>query len=157
MNKVIGPFWSNVTAGMLADDLVGIYCMMGSNVPGNPAGSILMATGSKPPLNNWHYITCVADGTNLRIFVNGNQVNSVAISALTHSRSENTAPLILGRFSVSFNGLIDDVRIYSAAMPLAYIQEQYLQGLQSLLANNGITEQEYNQRMAEFNQNLVLK
>jgi hypothetical protein len=54
-----------------------------------------------------------------------------------------------------FPGLIDEVRIYSEALPATEIQEHYVQGLNKLLANQVITQAEYDQRMEEFNQYLV--
>jgi prepilin-type N-terminal cleavage/methylation domain-containing protein len=54
-----------------------------------------------------------------------------------------------------WNGLIDDVRIYSEALPSTEIQKHYVQGLKKLLSNQAITQAEYDQRMEEFNQSLV--
>lgn len=54
-----------------------------------------------------------------------------------------------------FNGLIDDVRIYDAAIPVSQIRALYLAGLDKLLANKEITQQEYNQRISALNFNLA--
>jgi len=59
---------------------------------------------------------------------------------------------LVGRY---FNGLIDEVRIYAEALLSAEIQKHYVQGLNKLLANNAITEEEYNQRMAKTEQLLT--
>jgi hypothetical protein len=45
-----------------------------------------------------------------------------------------------------FTGSIDDVRMYKAAVPTSQIQEQYYAGLNKLLANGGITKEEYIER-----------
>ena len=55
-----------------------------------------------------------------------------------------------------FFGLIDEARIYTEALPSTEIQKHYVQGLEKLLANQAITQAEYDQRMEEFNQSLVL-
>jgi hypothetical protein len=57
----------------------------------------------------------------------------------------NTRPLFIGKdySSVYFTGSVDDVRIYNAAMSASQIQEQYYVGLNNLLANGGITNEEY--------------
>jgi len=52
-------------------------------------------------------------------------------------------------------GIIDDFRIYSEAIPATEIQTHYVQGLEKLLSNQAITQVEYDQRMEEFNQSLV--
>ncbi|MFA5729995.1 MAG: LamG-like jellyroll fold domain-containing protein [Candidatus Paceibacterota bacterium] len=49
-----------------------------------------------------------------------------------------------------FNGLIDDVRIYNAVIPISQIQEQYYAGLNRLLANGNISIEEYNQKIKEI-------
>jgi len=49
-----------------------------------------------------------------------------------------------------FNGLIDDVRIYNSALTTAQIKQEYIAGLNSLLANNNISKEEYNQRIKEI-------
>ena len=54
-----------------------------------------------------------------------------------------------------WNGLIDEVRIYSETLPATEIQKHYVQGLNKLLTNQAITQAEYDERMEEFNQYLV--
>ena len=54
-----------------------------------------------------------------------------------------------------FRGLIDEVRIYNRALTAYQIQYRYAQGLESLLAREMITVQDFNDRMAELEQNLV--
>ena len=162
INNDTGSCWNATTNSIWLGDWRGFICVMGNggtDSPCNPAGGSI-SIWNRQPLNTWHHVVCAADGTTLRMFVNGRQVGARLISDLTLPRISNNNPIVIGRkisHSGTFNGIIDDLRAYSEAMPLAYIQEQYLQGLQSLLANNAITEQEYNQRMTEFNKNLVSK
>ena len=61
----------------------------------------------------------------------------------------------IGGTASYFQGYIDDVRVYGAAISAMQIRENYLAGLNKLLANNGITEAEYNQRMVELNQSVA--
>jgi len=56
--------------------------------------------------------------------------------------------LYIGRASAPgstrfFSGLIDDVRIYNAAIPISQIKEQYYEGLNNLLVTGGINKEEY--------------
>lgn len=118
MNKATGASWSNTTAGLWSIS-TGLRCIMGSNVSGNPAGSYIGPT-YQPSLNNWHHVVCLADGVNLKIYVDGVYRGGAAISGLTYPRSENTAPLVFGRRSVgsieNFPGSIDEIRVYSRAL-----------------------------------------
>jgi prepilin-type N-terminal cleavage/methylation domain-containing protein len=71
----------------------------------------------------------------------------------------NNYSLLLGENGVTsrknWNGLIDDVRVYSEVIPTTEIQKHYVQGLEKLLANQAITQAEYTQRIEEFNQYLA--
>ena len=130
INKAIGTWSSNVTNGLWANTS-GFQCIMGANVSGNPSGSFIRII-FMPPLNNWHQIVCSADGVTLRMFVNGRLVGSVSIvDNLTHPRTSNNAPVTIGRVCVgcapSFNGFIDDVRLYSRALTASEIQTLYAQ------------------------------
>ena len=50
-----------------------------------------------------------------------------------------------------FPGYIDEVRVYSAALTASAIRENYLAGLDKLLAEGEITQKEYQQRLAGLN------
>jgi glucose/arabinose dehydrogenase len=67
-------------------------------------------------LNAWTHLASTYDGTNLRLFVNGTQVSSKAVSGAM----PNTAnPLRIGGNAVwgeYFAGLIDEVRVYNRAL-----------------------------------------
>ena len=151
INKATAGSWSNTTSGMWASNDSGFRCVMGSNVSGNPSGSSI-GISYKPPLNTWYHIVCTADGTYLTMYVNGNYRGRTAIANLTYPRSENTAPLVFGRrcegCSPSFNGTIDEVRIYEKALETAQIEELYYAGLDRLLAKGLIDEEEYQERLA---------
>jgi hypothetical protein len=47
--------------------------------------------------------------------------------------------------------VIDEVRIYSAALTASAIRGQYLAGLDKLLAKGAIAEENYQQRLSELN------
>jgi len=130
MNKATDGWWSNTTNGMWADT-GGFGCVMGSNIAANPAGSVI-SVHHIPPLNQWHHIVCTADGTNLIMFVNGVEIGRRAISLLTHPRTSNTAPIVIGRRCVgcgpSFNGLIDEVRIYNRALSASEVRANFNAG-----------------------------
>ena len=107
--------------------------------------------------NNWHLIGFTFNAGTLNIYKDGlvdtNLTKSVDDAITTIYNSTNPV-LIGGSSSIGyFNGLIDDVRIYNAAVPTSQIKEQYYAGLNKLVISGGITKEEYlsriNQALAE--------
>jgi hypothetical protein len=110
------------TSGGLA---YGLYASDGSGRPSGyvRVGSEIDATApSAITLNTWTHLAATYDGTTLRLFVNGTQV---ATRALTGSIASSTQPLRIGGNQVwgeYFSGLIDEVRVYNRALSAAEIQ-----------------------------------
>jgi prepilin-type N-terminal cleavage/methylation domain-containing protein len=132
INKASGGAWSNTTNGLWTYT-EGFRCVMGAGVSGNPPGSYITIT-HKPPLNSWYNVVCTGDGTNLRMYVNGEKKGSdVPISNITVVRNDNTAPVIIGRRTAidgnAISGFVDEVAIYSTALPTSQIQKLYTEGL----------------------------
>ena len=103
-------------------------------------------------LNNWYYVTGTYDGANAMIYINGALSNSAPfIKPLKYASGQ---PLTIGTWygggTNYFKGLIDDARIYNSALPASAIRENYLAGLNNLLAAGQITVQEYQQRSLEL-------
>ena len=77
-------------------------------------------------LNTWKHVAMTYDGTTLRFYINGALIGSAAGA---HATTNN--PLLFGRWTPAseyWNGLIDEVRIYSATMSLAEIQADMAAG-----------------------------
>ena len=110
------------TSGGLA---YGLYASDASSRPGGflRIGSDVDATApSAIALNAWTHLAATYDGATLRLFVNGTQVAS---RALTGSIVSSTQPLRIGGNQVwgeYFAGLIDEVRVYNRALSAAEIQ-----------------------------------
>ena len=88
----------------------------------NTGGSDLSALGTASiPLNTWTHLAATYDGATLRLFVNGSQVGSRAISGAIRA---STNPLRIGGndWEEYFSGRIDEVRIYNRALSQAEIQ-----------------------------------
>jgi prepilin-type N-terminal cleavage/methylation domain-containing protein len=104
-------------------------------------------------INNWYYVTGTYDGANATIYINGVLSNSAPF--IKSLKYVNGQPLTIGTWygggTNYFNGSIDEVRIYNAALTASAIREQYLAGLDKLLANNQITKKDYQQRLADLN------
>ncbi|MBN1359533.1 MAG: hypothetical protein JW993_03025 [Sedimentisphaerales bacterium] len=103
------------------------------NVPGNSTGSLF---GTKPiTLQEWHHVAGVYDGASMYLYIDGaldvsrNAQGSIRISS---------QPVMIGNNSNAtyrlWNGLIDDVRLYSQALTPSEIRE-LAQG-ELLLASN---------------------
>ena len=84
---------------------------------GRAAGRPLDARGTAAvPLNTWTHLAATYDGTTLRLFVNGTQVGSRAVSGALLTSS---GVLRIGGNSLwgeYFAGRIDEVRIYNRAL-----------------------------------------
>ena len=77
---------------------------------------------SNLPLNAWSHLAATYDGTTLRMFVNGTQVSSLALSGAVPA---STQPLRIGgnaQWGEFFQGRIDEIRIYSRALSPTEIQ-----------------------------------
>jgi hypothetical protein len=77
---------------------------------------------SSLPLNTWSHLAATWDGTTFRVYVNGVQVASKAVSGIIAS---TTNPLHIGGNSVwgeFFAGKIDEVRIYNRVLSQTEIQ-----------------------------------
>ncbi|MDD4358594.1 MAG: hypothetical protein PHY30_02135, partial [Candidatus Pacebacteria bacterium] len=49
-----------------------------------------------------------------------------------------------------FTGLLDDIHIYNTALSSSQIKQNYIAGLNSMLANGNISKDEYNQRISDL-------
>jgi len=98
--------------------------------------------------NQWHFAVGGIDN-NGKYFL---YVDSLSQGTLTPNLTLNwTGNTKIGLYSYTtlayFSGLIDDVRIYDAALSSSQIKQNYIAGLNSLLANGNISKQEYNKRI----------
>ncbi len=90
---------------------------------GSSTGPLTGALGnSQLPLNTWTHVAGTYDGSQLRFYVNGVLVTTTAV---TGSIATAPNPLRIGGNSIWgewFNGLIDEVRVYSRALTQSEIQ-----------------------------------
>ena len=90
---------------------------------------------NKLGINNWRLY---ADG---KMIKSQNGVDMIANDQLLYIGSRGAASSLL------YKGLIDDIRIYNAALSSAQIKQNYIAGLNSMLANGNVSKQEYNERI----------
>jgi len=105
---------------------------------------------------NWKQVVTTmtaAGSTNVRLYVNGIE-EVYTQTGSTGDLGSNLALAFIGaRYTTPvnhFNGLIDEVRIFNAAMPTSQIQQNYFIGLNKLFAKNQITQSDYQQRLADL-------
>ncbi|MFA5013603.1 MAG: LamG domain-containing protein, partial [Candidatus Paceibacterota bacterium] len=110
------------------------------------------------PLSNWVHVVVAFNShssTNNTTFY----VNSVSdVETFDYDFSTGATTNNMGRYNTVesdrfFNGLIDDVRIYSAVIPTFQIQQNYYAGLNKLFAKRGIEISEYQNRLVELKSN----
>ena len=87
----------------------------------NASSRRTLSTEGMIPANvydNWHHVALTYDGSEMKLYVNGAYINSAKMSAKISSW--NVADAFLGKTGKwsngTFNGYMDDVRIYSAAL-----------------------------------------
>ncbi|MFA5714884.1 MAG: LamG domain-containing protein [Candidatus Paceibacterota bacterium] len=114
------------------------------------------------PYNKWVHIVATWDGSTMSAFINGEkQTSTLAFNGGATGRLISPTEFTVGNdfYGVNphFKGLIDDIRIYGAAVPTSKIREDYFSGLNKLLSDGSITNQEYEQRFAELNKSYAEK
>ena len=106
------------------------YYLEGTSPAGAPLAGVTLspsnninAGGAAPlPLNTWTHLAETYDGSTLRLYVNGVQASA---AAGTGSILTSTNPLEIGGdhlYGQYFQGMIDEVRIYSTALTPTQIQ-----------------------------------
>jgi hypothetical protein len=100
-----------------------VYAMYGNTDTNRPSGHAFIGASefdtrgtAQLAVNTWTHLAATYDGLNLRLYVNGTQVSS---RALTGSMSASTGALRIGGNTIWqewFAGLIDEVRVYNRAL-----------------------------------------
>ncbi|MDA0180301.1 PQQ-dependent sugar dehydrogenase [Solirubrobacter phytolaccae] len=122
----VGSVWRTVLMKEQPGGL--IYTLYAGEGSGKPSGHIFtsgesqVSGPSNTPLNAWTHLASTWDGTRLRLFVNGSEVSSQAVSGTLRT---STGTLKIGGnavWSEWFRGLVDEVRLYNRALSVAEIQ-----------------------------------
>ena len=122
--------WNNVVVKERANgETYNLYSNINTGVPAAyvvraaAPGTPLDARGTAPlPLNVWSHLAATYDGATLRLFVNGAQVGSRAV---TGALLTSTGVLRIGGNSMwgeFFQGTLDEIRVYNRALTTAEIQ-----------------------------------
>jgi len=90
----------------------------------------LIADSGNLELDRWHFAAATYDGGTMKLYLDGLLVGSMAKTGIVDKNSNY--PAFIGNssdFVRPWSGLIDDVRIYAEAAPLAAVQYWYAQGV----------------------------
>jgi len=95
------------------------------------------------PINEFTYLTIFfnAEEGKIIVYKNGSLYGSKAVS---------TGDIVYtGNFYIGYllDGIFDDIRVYNDILTISQIKQEYVAGLNSLLANNNISKEEYDQRL----------
>jgi len=99
----------------------------------------------------WHLIVITDNGIKRTFHKDGRYVLDHT-NTILNSGEDQTMRLGMGGSTGAsrFKGMIDDIRMYSGSLSSSKIKQNYIAGLDSLLSNNVISKQEYNQRLSEL-------
>jgi hypothetical protein len=111
----------------------GLYANSDTNRPQSQVSTsnplkLLDGTGTLPA-DTWSHLAFTYDGTTERLYVNGTQVASMAVSGAINT---STGALKIGGDAIWgewFSGLIDEVRVYNRALSAAEIGSDMAKGV----------------------------
>ncbi|MDD4624566.1 MAG: botulinum neurotoxin N-terminal receptor binding domain-containing protein [Bacilli bacterium] len=108
----------------------------------------LQLTMDKNILNSWHLITfSYSDSTKyFKAYLDGNIFYNNTVELLKNIKTSNNAKINIGKYTTYWaKGKVDEFRIYNTALSDAQIKQNYIAGLNSMLANGNISKEEYNE------------
>jgi len=109
--------------------------------------------------NNWYHLLATRSLTTspmtLKWFVNGRQTNTATASFATATASTLPLYIAYGYSGNYYSGIIDEVKIYNYAFTVSQVKQNYFAGINKLMSKNGLSKEEYNQRLVEINNNLI--
>ena len=108
-----------------------------------------------PQIETWYHLALSYsknDPNGLIAYINGVKIGNRNTYSGQMSSISSTWKIGGPRSSptLTFDGSIDDVRIYNAAISSSQIKQNYIAGLDSMFANGNISKQEYNKRINEL-------
>jgi len=79
------------------------------------------------PVGKWTHVVGTYDGQRMRLYINGTQVNSFAVSGKI---GVHAAPLLIGTNATSayFKGMVDEICIYNKALTACEVLDRYQDG-----------------------------
>ncbi|MDD4358436.1 MAG: prepilin-type N-terminal cleavage/methylation domain-containing protein [Candidatus Pacebacteria bacterium] len=111
----------------------------------------LSSTSYTIPAGEWIHLVALTDRTTVKLYINGS-LNNQCDDLTSDNLGATTTSMYIGSNNGAanvnyFNGAMDDIRLYNKALSQAQIKQNYIAGLNSMLANGNISEEEFSQRI----------
>lgn len=107
--------------------------------------------------NKWFHLVYSSSSSSLKTitYLNGDKILDTNSSLLPFDASL----LCFGTCSATetFDGFLDEIKIFNSFMPISQIKKEYIAGLDSLLLKGEISKEEYNQRIGKIGTTLFTK
>ncbi|MDD5569181.1 MAG: LamG domain-containing protein [Candidatus Pacebacteria bacterium] len=119
---------------------------------------VMADSATQLQLNKWYHVVATYNSSDhrSRIYINGIlDIEGLAKTGKIRTNNNNFYISHMLGGTLFFNGTIDEVRIYNAAIPLSSVKNIYFAGLTKLLAAGEITDKEYNQRIVELERQIA--
>ncbi|MFA5714716.1 MAG: LamG domain-containing protein [Candidatus Paceibacterota bacterium] len=116
----------------------------------NAVATQTVSSNNSVTFNQWQLVTITFNNYGRKIYING--IDKTSSGGTQTALPPNVAGSTrigqrAGATDRTFDGLIDDIRIYNATIPTSQIKEQYYAGLNSLLNSGRINKEEYQNRL----------
>ena len=141
IKPIIGTLYGNNGIGMLA--------LSGYKIKFHDYDRGILSDNNIIKLNQWQHVVAVYNNSDVRLYYNGLQAGRGV-----YTKTDSNDITIIGRvknvsteFNRCFEGKIDDLRVYNAALSSSQIKQNYIAGLNSMLASENISKEEYNGRI----------
>lgn len=146
INKSASGYYSASNGGLFMDTS-GLRFIIGTGLNSSSSAALTY----KPVLEQWYHLVGTVGLVNgvstMQLYINGSLVSQTALSL---DPSSDTDALCIGGFYQGYRGFlgyIDEVKIYNKVLSSTEIKQNYLAGLNSLLANKNITKEEYVEKL----------
>ncbi|MDP3989038.1 MAG: LamG domain-containing protein [bacterium] len=111
----------------LGDQFYGVWMYQSKLIVSYYAGDLVYG-GTPLEKNRWYYVVGTYDGSRLRVYLDGVDDEASCFDDCIATPVENTSNMLIGAaggVNEYFNGVIDDVRVYSNALALSEVLETY--------------------------------
>jgi len=147
------PTWMGIISNMTSWG-TGFSLQMGTaqNIAAMVSGSYLQ-TSWRPETGKWYHVVATHDNvTNLNIlYVNGKKENQSTRAVSYEAGAKTYIGVFYTTPGLLFSGSLDNVRVYGQALSFAKVRENYLAGLEKLLAGGQMDRFEYDQAIRQLN------
>ena len=128
--------WVNAAAGaptqyLLGQNIVSECWVLALSGGGNSvqfrtkSNSTVVINGTALPINTWHFIAGIYDGSNMMLYVDGVLSGTSTQTGALNNNGYNIYFGARNDAQVPFNGSLDDIRIYNRALSAAEVTALY--------------------------------